>query len=108
MKGTDMTDTVTDTPHDDAGTLEHLDPHTLIVDTNIRDDAHLDPEFVASIKEHGVLIPIAAVRGDDGQTVVRMGQRRTLAARQAGLTRVPVYVRPVTGGDDTAQLVARV
>jgi ParB family chromosome partitioning protein len=103
-----MTDTITDTSHDGAGTLEHLDPHTLVVDSNVRDDTRLDAEFVASIKEHGVLIPIAAVRGDDGQILVRMGQRRTLAAREAGLTRVPVYVRPLTSGDDTAQLLARV
>ncbi|WP_431241035.1 ParB/RepB/Spo0J family partition protein (plasmid) [Mycolicibacterium aichiense] len=103
-----MTDTTAAPTHDDAGTLEHLDPHTLVVDTNIRDEAQLDADFVASIKEHGVLIPIAAVHSDDGQILVRMGQRRTLAAREAGLTRVPVYVRPLTGGDDTAQLVARI
>jgi ParB family chromosome partitioning protein len=40
-----------------------------------------------------VLIPIAAVRDADGQQVrVRSGQRRTLAAREAGLSTVPVYV----------------
>ena len=40
-----------------------------------------------------MLIPIAAVGGADGRVLVRMGQRRTLAARQAGLANVPVYVR---------------
>lgn len=40
--------------------------------------------------------------------MVRVGQRRTLAARKAGLTSVPVYVRPASDGDDTAYLVARV
>jgi ParB family chromosome partitioning protein len=109
-----MTDTITtDSEHDDiaapeVGTLEHLDPHTLIVDTNIRDVADLDADFVASIKEHGVLTPIAAVRSSDGQLCVRAGQRRTLAAREAGLSSVPVYVRPLTEGDDTAHLVDRV
>ena len=35
-----MTETITDTQHDEGvdahevGTLEHLDPHTLVVDTN--------------------------------------------------------------------------
>ncbi len=35
-------------------------------------------------------------------------QRRTLAAREAGLSTVPVYVRPATATDETAQLVERV
>jgi ParB family transcriptional regulator, chromosome partitioning protein len=109
-----MTDTITDTRHDDpaaeheGGTLEHLDPHTLVVDTNVRNVADIKAEFIASIKEHGVLMPIVAVRADDGQVLVRMGQRRTLAAREVGLTIVPVYVRPLTEGDDTAHLVERV
>jgi ParB family transcriptional regulator, chromosome partitioning protein len=83
-KGTEMTDTITtDAQHDDTavapavGTIEHLDPHTLVLDTNVRDEADLDAEFIASIKEHGVLIPIAAIRASDGQLRVRAGQRRT-------------------------------
>ncbi|PBA38795.1 nuclease [Mycobacterium avium] len=110
-----MTDTITDTQRDDeaaaeheAGSLEHLDPHTLIVDTNVRNVADLKAEFIASIKEHGVLTPIVAIRADDGQVLVRMGQRRTLAAREAGLTSVPVYVRPLAEGDDIAHLIDRV
>ncbi|MDD4866629.1 MAG: ParB N-terminal domain-containing protein [Mycobacterium sp.] len=78
------------------------------VDANVRNVADLKADFIASIKEHGVLTPIVAVRADDGQVLVRMGQRRTLAAREAGLTSVPVYVRPLTEGDDTAHLVDRV
>ena len=88
---TTETDTAAQVPA--AGTLEHLDPQTLELETNVRDDAALDADFVASIKEHGVLNPIAAVRGHDGVVRVRAGQRRTLAAREAGLTSVPVYVR---------------
>jgi ParB family chromosome partitioning protein len=109
-----MTDTTTATQHDDSsaaherGTLEHLDPHTLVVDTNVRNIADIKPEFIASIKEHGVLVPIVALRASDGQVFVRMGQRRTLAAREAGRTSVPVYVRPFSEGDDTTQLVERV
>lgn len=109
-----MTDTINDTQHDDttaaaqAGTLEYLDPHVLVVDANVREEADIDAEFVASIKEHGVLMPIAAVRAADGQVMVRMGQRRTLAAREAGLSSVPVYVRPLGEGDDSAHLVDRI
>ena len=91
-----------------SGTLEHLNPHTLMLATNVRDQADLDAQFVASIKEHGVLIPIGAVRGDDGQVRVRAGQRRTLAAREAGLSTIPVYVRPATGGGEQAEIVERV
>lgn len=109
MTAIDNTNT-SDTERKDAtGTLEHIDPHTLVLEPNVRDDAGLNAEFLASIKEHGVLMPIAAVRDSDGGLHVRAGQRRTLAAREAGLATVPVYVR--AGGDQqdgTAELVARV
>ena len=105
---TTVTDNDTNAQVAAAGTLEHLDPHTLELEANVRDDAALDADFVASIKEHGVLSPIAAVRGHDGVVRVRAGQRRTLAAREAGLTSVPVYVRPAGATDDKAQVVERV
>ncbi|MFS0901293.1 ParB/RepB/Spo0J family partition protein [Mycolicibacterium litorale] len=107
-ENTTVTDNDTNAQVSAAGTLEHLDPHTLELETNVRDDAALDADFVASIKEHGVLNPIAAVRGHDGVVRVRAGQRRTLAAREAGLTSVPVYVRPAGATDDKAQVVERV
>src|SRR5215208_4572104 len=44
-------------------------PGTNIGD-NVRDDAALSKEFLASIAENGVLNPLTAVRGDDG--VVRI------------------------------------
>ncbi|SBS79039.1 Nuclease [uncultured Mycobacterium sp.] len=103
-----MTDNNTTESNHDAdaiGTLEHLDPTTLVVDTNVRDEADIDADFIASITEHGVLQPIAAVRTADGQTLVRAGQRRTLAARAAGLATVPVYVRPLAPGDDLVERV---
>jgi ParB family transcriptional regulator, chromosome partitioning protein len=109
-----MTDTVptTEIPdnrtHQPLGTLEHLDPNTLVLETNVRDEAKVDAQFLASIKEHGVLIPIGGVRQDDGQVRVRAGQRRTLAAREEGLPTVPVYVRPVTASGEAAQLAERV
>ena len=74
-----------------SGTLEHLDPTTLLIGENVRDKAGLEPQFVASIGEHGVLQPVTAVRTETG-VEVRDGQRRTLAAREAGLTSIPVYV----------------
>jgi ParB family chromosome partitioning protein len=83
------------------GTLEHVDPHVLVIGDNVRDDAALDAAFVASIREHGVLQPVTAIRTDDA-VQVRDGQRRTLAARQAGIATVPVYVLAATSDKATA------
>ena len=94
-----MTDT-TITPEDTTaappagGELQHVDPNTLIIGDNVRDDAALDRDFVNSITTHGVLLPITAVRDDANQLIVRDGQRRCRAAQSAGLTTVPVYVLP--------------
>jgi len=53
--------------------------------------AALDPHFLASVVEHGVLQPNTAVRTEAG-VEVRDGQRRTFAAREAKLLTIPVYV----------------
>ena len=39
-------------------TLEMFDPATLTVDINVRKDPALTADFVASIKEHGVMEPV--------------------------------------------------
>lgn len=77
----------------DQGTsqIALVDPTTLILEANVRTDVALDPEFLASIKTHGVLTPVLAVRAEDGLHV-RAGQRRTLAAVEAGLTAIPAHV----------------
>jgi ParB family chromosome partitioning protein len=66
-----------------APTVELLDPNTLLVDLNVRHAARLDQAFLASIKEHGVLVPIVAARTAAGGVRVRFGHRRTLAAVEA-------------------------
>lgn len=91
-----MTDT---TPAEFA----HVDPATLVIGANARLDADLTPEFIASIKQHGVLQTIDTYRTTDGALVVLRGQRRTLAAVQAGLTTVPVRVLP--GDQDDARRI---
>jgi len=58
----------------------------------VRAAAHLDRQFLASLREHGVMNPIQATRSDDGALTVKRGQRRTLGAVKAGLTAVPVLV----------------
>jgi ParB family transcriptional regulator, chromosome partitioning protein len=85
-----------------TGTLQHLDPTTVLIGVNVRDDAAMDDQFIASVREHGVLQPITAVRTSAG-IEVRDGQRRTLAAREAKLPTIPVYVLDAsTSGDKTA------
>ncbi|GAB3683020.1 hypothetical protein GCM10025868_47210 [Angustibacter aerolatus] len=63
-----------------ARTIQHVDPTTLLVDVNVRHDARLTADFIASIRDRGVLQPIVAVRTADGALRVRLGHRRTLAA----------------------------
>jgi ParB family chromosome partitioning protein len=63
------------------------------------DEAALD-ELAASIREHGLLQPLVVTRlvAESGAVSYRLiaGERRLLAARRAGLTRVPVVVRETT------------
>jgi ParB family chromosome partitioning protein len=57
-----------------------------------------DPEGISelseSIREHGIIQPLIVSRSDAGRAYQLIaGERRLLAARQAGLTRVPVIVK---------------
>jgi ParB family chromosome partitioning protein len=80
--------------------IHQIDPTTLLVDLNVRFDARLNPDFIASIKEHGVLVPIVAVRTTEGDVRVRMGHRRTLAAIEADVPTVPVVIASNESTDD--------
>ncbi|MUL48408.1 nuclease [Mycobacterium sp. CBMA293] len=109
---------MTDNAHTDTtapelaqqGTIEHLDPNLLEIGDNVRDVAELTKEFVSSIAENGVLVPITGVRSAENLEVVRIrnGQRRTLAAREVGLATVPVYVLPSAAADAAEDLIERV
>jgi ParB family chromosome partitioning protein len=86
-----------------AGSVEFIDPQVLEFEDNVRDHVELDKDFLASLRELGVIVPILAVRDAEGRTYVREGQCRTLGAREVGLTSVPVYVLPAGAtGEDTA------
>lgn len=74
-----------------AGTIIEVDPRDLSVDMNVRTDARVDDNLVASVKELGILQPPMITKTDDGYQVI-LGQRRTLAAVQAGLTKIPAYL----------------
>ena len=81
-----------------------LDPRTLLLDVNVRQDPRLDKDFLASIKDLGVLMPIVAVRTANGDVRVRFGHRRTLAAIEVGLPSVPVDIVGDESSDDASQI----
>ncbi len=49
-------------------------------------------ELAESIKEHGILQPITVEAAENGVFYIIMGERRTRAAKLAGLTEVPVHL----------------
>jgi ParB family chromosome partitioning protein len=67
------------------------------------DAARLD-ELAASIRANGVIQPIVVHKAGDGYRIIA-GERRWRAAQKAGLTRVPVVVKEVTGPDAQGRLL---
>ena len=65
-------------------------------------DARLD-ELAQSIRSNGVIQPIVVRRVGDRFQIIA-GERRWRAARQAGLTRVPIVVRDVAPGQEQSLL----
>ena len=61
-----------------------VDPTSLILGDNVRAAAHLDRQFLASLRQFGVMDPIHATRSEDGTLTVKRGQRRTLGAVKVG------------------------
>ena len=84
--------------------LRQIDPRTVTIGTNVRSLPELDdPEFVASVRELGVLTPITVNETAEGYEL-RYGQRRLLAAIAAERETVPALVLPA--GDDTDEAKA--
>lgn len=85
-------------------TLVDADPNELDITANVRTgvDITAAPEFIASITELGVRQAVLAVRRADGTLAVHDGQRRVLAAREAGLTSIPVMVRDQSADEQAA------
>jgi ParB family chromosome partitioning protein len=50
-------------------------------------------ELADSIREHGIIQPVIAEDRGDGTYIIIAGERRTRAARMAGLAEIPVIVR---------------
>ena len=59
-------------------------------------------ELARSIRSNGIVQPILVAPAENGEFTILAGERRFRAAREAGLTRVPVIVR--TPGNDQERL----
>lgn len=53
-------------------------------------------ELASSIKNHGIIQPIVLNREEDGKYMIIAGERRWRAAKLAGLTQVPAFIRNYT------------
>lgn len=76
----------------DEMTLVQIDPAKAVVGLNVRSEAALTPDFVASIRELGVLEPVIGHYDEQRQFVILRGQRRTLAATEANRATIPAVV----------------
>ncbi|GLJ80308.1 ParB/RepB/Spo0J family partition protein [Microbacterium imperiale] len=96
-------DAVADTASDAAdlvavpGTaLIQVDPHDIVPNPR-QPRTHFDnddlAELVHSVREFGVLQPVVVRTNEDGKYELIMGERRTRAAREAGLATIPAVLR---------------
>ena len=49
--------------------------------------------LAASVRHEGILQPVVVRANEDGEYELIMGERRTRAAREAGLTSIPAIIR---------------
>ncbi|MBP2436821.1 ParB/RepB/Spo0J family partition protein [Microbacterium amylolyticum] len=82
--------------------LIHIDPASVV--PNPRQprtlfDAEDLAELVHSVREFGLLQPIVVRDKKDGTFELIMGERRTRASREAGLTQIPAIVRETADED---------
>ena len=76
--------------------LAHIDPHSIVPNPR-QPRTHFDTEDLAelvhSVREFGVLQPVVVRANEQGEYELIMGERRTRAAREAGLTSIPAVIR---------------
>ncbi|QKJ20986.1 ParB/RepB/Spo0J family partition protein [Microbacterium hominis] len=76
--------------------LAHIDPHAIVPNPR-QPRTNFDPEHFAelvhSVREFGVLQPVVVRPAVDGTYELIMGERRTRAAREAGLDSIPAVIR---------------
>lgn len=88
-----------------ATTLATVKLADLVIDPAENPRGQITPESIeglaASIKAQGVLTPVLVVATDDGYRLTA-GYRRAAAAKQVGLTEVPVHVRSLDNRESAA------
>lgn len=76
--------------------LIEIDPNKIVPNPR-QPRTHFDEddlaELVHSVREFGVLQPVIVRKNSDGEYELIMGERRTRAAREAGLDAIPAIVR---------------
>ncbi|MBS1907995.1 MAG: ParB/RepB/Spo0J family partition protein [Actinobacteria bacterium] len=82
--------------------LIRVDPHDIVPNprqprTHFNEDDLA--ELVHSVREFGVLQPVIVRQNDDGKYELIMGERRTRAAREAGLDSIPAILRDTADED---------
>lgn len=82
--------------------LIQVDPHEIVPNPR-QPRTHFDAdhlaELVHSVREFGVMQPVVVRKNSDGAYELIMGERRTRAAREAGLTSIPAVVRDTADED---------
>jgi len=71
---------------------------------NVRRDLALDEEFIASVRELGILTPLRVTPDGDGYRVIE-GHRRLAAAIEAGLAEVPCDIAADRANDEAGQFL---
>lgn len=83
-------------------TLIHVNPNDIVPNPR-QPRTHFNPEDLAelvhSVREFGVLQPVVVRRNSEGLYELIMGERRTRASREAGLTSIPAIVRDTADED---------
>jgi len=64
-------------------------------------------ELAASIKEHGVILPISVEKADDGFFVLHDGERRWRAAQLAGMKEIPATIEVPNNGNGSRERLER-
>ena len=72
---------------------------------NVREDLDLTSQFLASVAETGVRIPLLVTPHEDGGFLVIEGHRRLAAAVRAGLAEVPCVLDPGRAEDQAGQFL---
>jgi ParB family chromosome partitioning protein len=71
---------------------------------NVRQDLALDEEFIASVRELGILTPLRVTPDGEGYRVIE-GHRRLAAAIEAGLAEVPCDIAADRADDQAGQFL---